>query len=271
MNIFNFEFKRLFKGNIIWALVCSVLIVMFMLFFPSMKEMGMQELVGSKLESLPEAFLEAFNISGATDFSNISDFSAYVLQYIVMAGGIYAAILGVSSLAKEESEGTVEFLYSKPVTRSRIVTAKILANAFILFIFIIIVFIITIISTIIVKPDDVKFVSVITDINKIYLGMALISSVFMTIGFLISVFVKSAKKATSIALGIFFASYILGIFSKLQDRLSGFIYLSPFDYAAPSNVIKNGFEEKYIIIGLGIMIISLAGTYIIYNKKDYNI
>ena len=260
MNIFNFEFKRLFKGNIIWALVCSVLIVMFMLFFPSMKEMGMQELVGSKLESLPEAFLEAFNISGATDFSNISDFSAYVLQYIVMAGGIYAAILGVSSLAKEESEGTVEFLYSKPVTRSRIVTAKILANAFI-----------PIISTIIVKPDDVKFVSVITDINKIYLGMALISYVFMTIGFLISVFVKSAKKATSIALGIFFASYILGIFSKVQDRLSGFIYLSPFDYAAPSNVIKNGFEEKYIIIGLGIMIISLAGTYIIYNKKDYNI
>ena len=75
----------------------------------------------------------------------------------------------------------------------------------------------------------------------------------------------------SIALGIFFASYILGIFSKLHDRLSGFIYLSPFDYAAPSNVIKNGFEEKYIIIGLGIMIISLAGTYIIYNKKDYNI
>ena len=60
MNIFNFEFKRLLKGNIIWALVCSVLIVMFMLFFPSMKEMGMQELVGSKLESLPEAFLEAF-------------------------------------------------------------------------------------------------------------------------------------------------------------------------------------------------------------------
>ena len=49
----------------------------------------------------------------------------------------------------------------------------------------------------------------ITDINKIYLGMALISYVFMTIGFLISVFVKSAKKATSIALGIFFSSYIL--------------------------------------------------------------
>ena len=271
MNIFNFEFKRLLRGSIIWALVCSALIIMFMLFFPSMKEMGMQELVGAKLESLPEAFLEAFNISGATDFSNISDFSAYVLQYIVMAGGIYAAILGVSSLAKEESEGTIEFLYSKPVTRSKIVTAKALASGLIFLIFIIIVFIVTMVSAIVVKPDDVEIMSVITDIRNIYLGMALISYVFMTIGFLISVFVKSAKKATSIALGMFFASYVLGIFSKLQERLSGFIYLSPFDYAAPSNVIKNGFEEKYIIIGVCMMIISISGTYIIYNKKDYNI
>ena len=75
MNMFKFEFKRLLKSSMIWALVCSALVVMFMLFFPSMKEMGMQELVGAKLESLPDTFLEAFNISGTTDFSNISDFS----------------------------------------------------------------------------------------------------------------------------------------------------------------------------------------------------
>ena len=78
MNIFNFEFKRLLKGNIIWALVCSVLIVMFMLFFPSMKEMGMQELVGSKLESLPEAFLEAFNIAVTVDVSPAFNASIFV-------------------------------------------------------------------------------------------------------------------------------------------------------------------------------------------------
>ena len=97
MNMFKFEFKRLLKSSMIWALVCSALVVMFMSFFPSMKEMGIQELVGAKLESLPDTFLEAFNISGTTDFSNISDFSAYVLQYIIMAGGVYAAILGVSA------------------------------------------------------------------------------------------------------------------------------------------------------------------------------
>lgn len=271
MKMFKFEFNRLLKGSIIWALVCSALIVMFMLFFPSMKGMGMQELVGAKLESLPEAVLEAFNISSATDFSNISDFSAYVLQYIIMAGGIYAAILGVSALVKEESEGTIEFLYSKPVTRSNIVTAKILASTVMFFIFIFILGVVTMIVSSIVKPDDIEIISMLMDIKKLYMGMALIGYIFMTIGFLISVFVKSSKKATPIALGIFFASYVIGIFSKLQDRLSGFIYLSPFDYATPSEVIKNGFETKFIVIGLSIIVLSVVATYIIYNKKDFNI
>ena len=271
MNMFKFEFKRLLKGAIIWALVCSALVIMFMLFFPSMKDMGMQELVGSKLEALPEAFLEAFNISGATDFSNISDFSAYVLQYIIMAGGIYAAILGVSALVKEESEGTIEFLYSKPVTRNNIVTAKLLASSVIFYIFLMIVGVVTMGVSAIVKPEDIEMVSMLMDIKTLYIGMALIGYIFMAVGFLISIFVKSSKQATPVALGVFFASYVLGIFSKLQDRLSGFIYFSPFDYAPPAEIIKSGFEMKFIVIGLLIIIVSIGGTYFVYNKKDFNV
>lgn len=270
MNIFKFEFKRLLKGSIIWSLVCGALVLMFMLFFPSMKEMGMQELVFSKMDALPEAFLEAFNISGATDFSNIADFSAYVLQYIIMAGGVYATILGVSALVKEESEGTIEFLYSKPVTRNKIVTSKLLSNGLIFFMFLMIVGSIAMAISAVVKPEDVEMMSMLMDIKRLFIGMALIGYIFMAIGFLISVFIKSSKQAIPIALGIFFASYVLGIFSKLQERLSGFIYLSPFDYAVPSEIIRNGFEMKFVIIGLCIIIVSIVATYLVYNRKDFN-
>lgn len=271
MNIFKFEFNRLLKGAIIWSLICSILVIMFMLFFPSMKEMGFQDLVGAKIKMLPQEFLEAFNISGSTDFSNIYDFSAYVLQYIVMAGGIYAAILGVSALSKEESEGTIEFLYSKPVSRKNIVTSKILANVVIFFMFIVIVGIITMIISVIVKPEDIKAMELIMKIKNLYIGMILIGYIFMSIGFLMSTFIKSSKKAISIALGVFFSSYVIGVFSKLQDRLKNLIYLSPFDYASPAEVIKNGFETKFIVIGLIIIVISIILTYSIYNKKDLNI
>lgn len=268
MNIFKFEFRRLFKSAIMWSLVCSALIVMFMAFFPSMKDMGMQELVGEKLGALPSGMLEAFNINATMDFSNISDYLGYAIQYIGMAGGIYGAILGVSALIKEESEGTIEFLYSKPVTRRKIVTAKIFSSVAIFFIFIAITTIITMISASIVKPSDVELTSVLKDIKIIFVGITLLGLIFMSIGFLISVLIKSAKSATSIAIGVFFTTYVIGVLGKMQEDLDWLLYLSPSDYVVPSNIIKNGFEAKYVITGILIIIVSVALTYFIYNKKD---
>lgn len=57
MNMFKFEFKRLFKSAIVWSAVCSALVVMFIAFFPSMKDSGMKALVGEKLDALPSSIL----------------------------------------------------------------------------------------------------------------------------------------------------------------------------------------------------------------------
>ena len=268
MNIFKFEFKRQFKSLMIWSVVCSVLVVLFMALFPSMKDMGMQELVGDKLGSLPPAILEAFNISGMMDFSNIKDFMGYCLQYIVMAAGIYGAILGVSALNREEKEGTIGFLYSKPVTRSKIVTSKILTQVVIMFIFIFIVGAVTMAIGVMVKPEELKTIDLLMDIKTIYIGMAFLSYTFMAIGFLISMLIKAKSNVTGIALGVFFTSFFVGVIGKLKDSLDWLIYLSPTDYFIPAKVLNDGFELKYMIIALVIIIVIVAGTYIIYNKKD---
>lgn len=269
MNVFKYEFRRLFKSAIIWSVVCGVIISMFMLFYPSMKDSGMQDLVLAKIDAMPEGFLEAFNLSGMVDFSKLPDYTAYVIQYIAMASGIYGAILGVSALVKEESEGTIEFLYSKPITRSKIVTAKLGASALIFYMFIILIGIVTMVVSFIVKPEEVKTMTMIMDIKTLYMGMAFLGYIFMAIGFLISVFIKKSKQAVPIALAVFFTTYLLGVFGKLKDNLKLFLYLSPFDYVTPAKIIKEGFEVKYLILGLLIMIISIVGTYVVYNKKDF--
>ena len=94
MNIFKFEFKRLLKSCIIWSLVCGAEI------------------------------LKAFNIDSSMDFTDIFNYLGYAIQYIAMASAVYGAILGVNSLISEESQGTIEFLYSKPINRLKIVTSK---------------------------------------------------------------------------------------------------------------------------------------------------
>ena len=46
--------------------------------------------------------LEAFNLSGGINFSNLGDFMCYTLQYFAMIVAIYGVTLGVNALSKEE-------------------------------------------------------------------------------------------------------------------------------------------------------------------------
>ena len=158
MNIFKFEFKRLLKSCLTWTVVCGVMIALFMSLFPTMADMGIQELVNDKMGALSVDMLKVFNIDAGMDFSDIFNYMAYVIQYIAMASAVYGAILGVNALIKEESQGTIEFLYSKPIKRSKIVTTKLLSIILIYFVYIVIIGAITIIVSF-VKPDNVKLIN----------------------------------------------------------------------------------------------------------------
>lgn len=270
MNIFKFEFKRNLKSLIYWSLGTCATIVVFMSLFPSMKDMGMQELVGSKLEALPPALLEIFNFSSITDFSKINDYMGYTFQYIAMAFGIYGVTLGVNSIIQEESEGTIEFLYSKPVSRSKILWSKILSIAITFFAFSIIVGLVTVLISLAVKPEDLETMTLVMDIKGMFIGMALLGYIFMAVGIVISTALKKGKAATSIGVASFFGTYILGIMGKLKEEFDFMLYLSPFDWFIPSNILKDGFELKYIIIAFVIIIVSLLAASFVYRRKDFN-
>ncbi|MGX4599727.1 ABC transporter permease subunit [Faecalimicrobium sp. JNUCC 81] len=270
MNIFKFEFKRLLKSCIIWSIVCSGLIILFMSIFPSMESSGMKELVIDKMSALPIDLLKALNIE-ATDFTNIFDYLSYAIQYIAMASAIYGAILGVNALIREESEGTIEFLYSKPIKRSKIITYKLCSIVAIYFIYIIITCVLTIGISYIVKPHNIKGIDLIINIKLLFSAILLLGYIFMAVGLLISSLIKSDKSSISIAISIFFITYFLGMVGRLKDSFEWFKYLSPFDYYVPSDILKNGFDTIFVIIGIFIIMVSIALSYIVYSKKDMKI
>jgi len=271
MNIFRFEFKRLLKSCIIWSLVCGGLIVLFMALFPSMENSGMKDIVNAKFDALPSDLLKAFNIDAGLDFTDIFYYLGYSIQYIAMASAVYGSILGVNALIREESEGTIEFLYSKPITRTKIVTAKLCSVAAIYYVYIIILSIFTMGVCYVVKPEDVEVMELIINIKSVFIGISLLGFIFMSLGMLISALIKSDKGAIPISIGIFFVSYFLGIIGKLKESFNWFKYFSPFDYYAPGEILKDGFDVKFIVIGLCIISASIAGSYFVYKKKDMNI
>lgn len=269
MNMFKMELKRGLKPLAIWSIVCILLIILFMSMFPSMKDSGMQELVNTKMDAMPKALLEAFNLENMPDFSKLNEYFAYVFQYIVIAGSIYGGILGSKALIKEESEGTIEFLYAQPVSRTKIVTMKILSSVVIFYLFVMVMALASIGISLLVKPEDLKVIDLVMDMKLLFGGFFLIGLVFMSIGFLISVVIKSLRLAMPISTGIFFTTYLLGTFSGMIDSLEFLKYFSPFHYAVPSELLKNGLDISNVVISIVIIIVTITATYFIYRRKDF--
>lgn len=271
MNIFKIEFRKGLKPLVVWTVVCVLLTILFMSMFPSMKDSGMQELVNTKMDSMPPAILEAFNLKDVPDFSKLNQFFAYVFQYIVIAGSIYAAMLGAKSLISEESEGTIEFLYAQPASRTKIVTMKLLSSLALFYIFVVIMAVASILISLAVKPEDLKTIDLFMDMKLLFAGFFLVGLVFMCAGFLVSVLIPHLRLATPISIGAFFVTYLLGTFSGMIDELEFLRYFSPFHYAVPSELVKKGFEPINIALAFIISIVCITATYFIYKKKDFRV
>lgn len=268
MNIFKFEFKRNLKSLIYWSVATSLIIIFFMIFFPSMQNSGIQEITTAKFDALPKEILEAFNISSVATLTTLTGYLGYCVQFIAMACATYGVLLGVPITIEEESDGTIEFLYSKPVSRSKILWNKIAQKILTLSIFIIILTIVTMILSIAVKPKEMKAMELLIDIKLIYIGVFFVALIFMAIGVFISTLLKRNKGAVSIAFCIFFLSYIIGIVSKLKESLNFMKYLSPYDWFVPTEIMEKGFDLNYIILGLVIIVILFLSATLIYRKKD---
>lgn len=271
VNMVNFEVKRYFKSSIIWALICSALVILFMAFFPSMENSGIQEIVGEKLSAFPEGLMEAFGLDDMVDFTDIMQYLAYTVQYISMAISIYALILGTNSLISEETHGTIEFLYAQPIDRNKIVGSKMLSNAYLLFQCIFIIGAFTMGVSAIFKPDNYELLSLLMDIKEVFLGIAFSAYVYFSIGLLLSTILIPSQNTTAISIGVFFVTYVIGVLSRMKDNLGWLKFFSPFDYALPMDIVRYGWEYRYILAGIIIMLFCILFTFVIYNRKDMRI
>lgn len=217
------------------------------------------------IKGFPKAMTQAFDLD-KLDFSNIlSYFGTYSYLYLVLAGAIYSMIQGAGILSKEESERTVEFLLSKPVTRVKVVTGKLLSVASYLLMFNILFMGSGLILIELVKKNPYKF----STLMVFALGSQLVFYLFAAFGAFLSVFIVKAKSIYPLSIGIVFGVYIVGIASDMSDKIKGMIYVSPFKYVESSSLIETGrIELKYLVIMIVAIVIFTFSTYFFYNKKD---
>lgn len=269
MNIFRLELKNIWKSTLKWTIALCGVAFMLLAFFPSMQTESMKELAGAKMEGIDPKLLVALGLDELMDFTVITNFFGYVLQFMTLAIMVFVTQVAVNCLVKEETDGTIEFLYSKPISRNAIFIQKMLANTFSFISLLTALSIITAVGYLFFS--EYSLTDSIKEVGILYSSIFYIGLVFMSLGVMLSSLLKSSKGSSGIVIAIVFGTFILGIMSAIINELSFLSYFSPMDWIKTQKLMTEGIYMEEWLIGIFTIIICSFVSYVTYRKKDLQI
>lgn len=260
MNIFLHELKAYRKSIIIWACSMAALAVMYIFIFNGMAS----EIEDFKklILSLPEVVRKLLSIY-VDSLSTLEGFYSFVFVYVVLCGAIQAMNLGLSIISKELRDKTADFLMTKPVSRKKVLTSKILAALASLILTNLLYLAITIPVTLTVKSDfSMKIFLMITA------TLFFVQLMFVSLGIIVAVLAGKIKSVISISLSTVFGFFIVSMLgSIIGDKAVR--YISPFKYFDLDYIVRNAaYETSFIIVGIIFVVSAIAASYYLYVRKD---
>ncbi len=261
VNVFLHEVRSYRRSTLIWIASLCALVVLFMAMLPAFTRdvEASKQLIGQ----LPEALRRAFNIQLATFFT-VYGFYGYLLNFASVAGAIMAMNLGTGIISKEVSGKTADFLLSKPITRPKVITAKLAAA--------LLAIVVTSLAFALAGYLGAAAASDVDVSAKTFFLMSstffLIQLLFLALGALFAVVLPKVKSVVAVTLPTVFAFYIIGTLGEVlgQDAVR---FLSPFRYFDSGYIIKNGsLETGYLALEVAIVVLAVVATYIVYLKRD---
>lgn len=271
MTLLKLEFKSLFRGILLWSGVLALILIVLMALFPFMESGVIADLVGVNRSVLPMPLLALFGLSRIPNFTNVTVYFAFVMQYINMAVAIYAALLGATTLVKEEHSGTIGYLYAQPITRAGIVAEKMAANFLGYGMMVIILWLLSMVLALVFSTGSQEVLEMLSEVIQICLGTYIIGIIFMAIGFFLSVNISGMRKVRTVAIALVLGTYLMGGISSLADAVEFLSVLSPTSLFEASRILASGIDVKALSLWGSIGVIAVVMTFVNYNKKDFKI
>ncbi len=261
MNIFLRELRSNFKSLLIWS---GIVILFNVVGFSKFSAFyGNPDLL-TILDSMPPAMISALSMN-AFNLTTVAGFFGIMVMYFGLILSIAAAMWGTDIISKEERDRTVEFSLTLPVTRVKVVTAKIAAVVVNCIILLLITWVSSLINAQNFEPDEVfyKFVAISM------LAFFLLQMIFLALGIFLGCAMKRHKRAGSAAIAILLTAYFASIISGLNEKLEFLKYITPFKFFDAALMLReNRIELVFILITVAIITLCLFGAYTTYNRRD---
>lgn len=257
--IYKHEMKSLYKTLLIWTLAVGGLCFVCILLFNSMKE----EMAGMA-ESFSQmgAFADAFGMSQLSIATLEGFYATEVGTVHSLGAAMFAAIISMVMLSKEEDGHTGEFLFTLPVSRTKVITAKfaaVITN--------VIIFNVSSVGAytlgIVILGENIDFARLF-----LYHGMQFLMHLELAgICFGLSAFMK--KNKLGLGLGIVMIFYAYDLMARVIPDLSDYKLLSPYSYSNAVDIFSTGeVEVPALVLGMIVMTVCVSAAYVRYGRRD---
>jgi len=254
------EIRRTRMGLIVWCAATACLAGMGMLEYPVIGTHA--DLVGQSLTLIPKLGQIVFGVYGPSLNDPLGYFAvmAYWCGLIIFTHAMYA---GASAVAKENRDGTAEYLFTMPCGRREIVWAKILAVLFNIFIMGIVNTVVNVMSMTAITSEPAVYGSVLLAC----LGMFFMQCLIAALGLLCSSLFKTYRTGVMLAAAVLVISYCL-MFAVQYYDMPALNYISPLAFFGAWDVAENGISLIYVLLAAVVVGVCLFGTQLIYSRRE---
>lgn len=259
MTIVKHELRRGKTALIIWTAAISFMLALCVMIYPEMStQMGEISAMFADMGSFSAAFgMDRINFGEFIGF-----FGVECGNVLGLGGAFFAALIGISALAKEEKEHTAEFLLTHPVSRGKIVVEKLCAVIVQIVILNLAVIAVTALS-ILAIGEDVP----VKTLGLLFLAYFLMQLEVAGITFGISAFLRHGSLGVGLGLAAMF--YFLNIVANLTEKAKALKYITPFGYTEGADIIaENAINGGYLAVGLTLAVLGVALAFGKYRRKD---
>lgn len=259
MILFKHELRQGRNTLLIWSGVIAFMLGICIFIYPEMKDQ-MGDISGVFADM--GGFSAAFGMDQLNFGEFIGFFGVECGNVLGLGGAFFAALLGISALAKEEKEQTAEFLLTHPVTREKVVLHKLCAVLAQIAILNLLAICITAVSILMIKESPEA-----KTLAWLFLAYFILQIETASICFGISAFINQG--GLGIGLGMAALFYFLNIIANLTEQAEFLKYITPFGYTEGADIIAKGsIDVKYLSVGLVLTAVGIAAAFYWYCRKD---
>lgn len=261
-NILQNELQMQLRSVVIWSIAVAAVILVFSSLFSGFAQDA--AVVNEAMAKFPPGLRAAFGL-GNTDMSTVLGFFGFIFLFVQLCLAIQAAGYGFGLVSVEEREWTADFLLTKPVTRTQILTSKLLASLVSLTITNAVVWISTLVFLNLFKGSRSY------ESGPLFLLLASIvvfQLFFLSVGVAGSLLVKRIRSVTPYSMGLGFGMYVLSAFSGLLGE-SILEKITPFKHFDPNYILQHGsYDAPLALVSLSVIVIAVVLSYALYVRRD---